>query len=383
MIQEQTLLEQIKNILQTQELSEKMQRELAILLFLRSILEERRNDRSNQKIKIVDLAILTLLENRGQDKKNQVFIKQIRKALRHESIQPNALLAMLFGHGGSYNRLISGLTWYFIAFVIFPSLITGSIFLGANFLRPTKVEKDDLIRVVNNQQGQLEKANEINNNLLGALKQVDLLIPKNSQSLKPSNQTQELTKLPSINKRIEEIEKILQEAEKKNTELIEIQVKEIEQSKLDFKIETESRDKLEIENLKTANSWFLEQDLFFISLAISMGALGSITSIIVRSKEFIQKSEDEEKDLFFVGFLRPFVGMSFAILVVALIESGIFLSISGIPDNSPAIEQRERTSRTVYYYMAIAFIAGFSERLVQDLISNTENKSKNASSDKA
>ena len=110
-----------------------------------------------------------------------------------------------------------------------------------------------------------------------------------------------------------------------------------------------------------------------------MGALGSITSLVVRSKKYIEQSEEEEKDLFFVGFLHPFVGMSFAIFTVALIESGIFLSVSGIPDNSTAIQNRERTSRTVYYYMAIAFIAGFSERLVQDLISKTDKNTQNKS----
>ena len=56
--------------------------------------------------------------------------------------------------------------------------------------------------------------------------------------------------------------------------------------------------------------------------------------------------------------------MSFAIFAVALIESGIFSGIFIIA---------ERESRNVYLYMSIAFIAGFSERLVEDVVVKTEN----------
>ena len=95
-----------------------------------------------------------------------------------------------------------------------------------------------------------------------------------------------------------------------------------------------------------------------------MGALGSAVSIIVRYNKFIEQSKEGESDLFFTGFFRPIVGMSFAIFAVALIESGVF---SGI------ITITKQKSRTVYLYMSIAFIAGFSERLVEDLVIKTEN----------
>ena len=99
--------------------------------------------------------------------------------------------------------------------------------------------------------------------------------------------------------------------------------------------------------------------------AVAMGALGSTISVIVRANTFIQQAQENDNDLFLTGFFRPFVGMSFAIFCVALVEAGIF---SGIFD----LKTREDTDRT-YFYVAIAFVAGFSERLVRDVVIKTED----------
>ncbi len=56
--------------------------------------------------------------------------------------------------------------------------------------------------------------------------------------------------------------------------------------------------------------------------------------------------------------------MSFAIFTVVLIKYGIF---SGVFRTS------KTENRTVYLYMAIAFVAGFSERLVEDVVLRTED----------
>ncbi|MGB3639256.1 MAG: hypothetical protein WBA39_17020 [Rivularia sp. (in: cyanobacteria)] len=56
--------------------------------------------------------------------------------------------------------------------------------------------------------------------------------------------------------------------------------------------------------------------------------------------------------------------MSFAIFAVAVIESGIFSGVFKITQDQ---------DRTVYLYMTIAFLAGFSERLVEDVVLKTEN----------
>ena len=56
--------------------------------------------------------------------------------------------------------------------------------------------------------------------------------------------------------------------------------------------------------------------------------------------------------------------MFFAFFAVAVIDSGVFSGIFRIA---------ERENRNVYLYMAIAFVAGFSERLVEDVVLKTEN----------
>ncbi|MDJ0692756.1 MAG: hypothetical protein QNJ49_00655 [Mastigocoleus sp. MO_167.B18] len=117
-------------------------------------------------------------------------------------------------------------------------------------------------------------------------------------------------------------------------------------------------------SLTRFTNWFFKSPVFFISFAVSMGALGSPVSVIVRANKFIDQSKEKHTDLFLTGFFRPIVGMSFAIFTVALIESGIF---SGI------FRASKTENRAVYLYMAIAFVTGFSERLVEDVVLRTED----------
>ncbi len=56
--------------------------------------------------------------------------------------------------------------------------------------------------------------------------------------------------------------------------------------------------------------------------------------------------------------------MSFAIFCVALVEAGIFSGIFNV--------RRENTD-PIYFYVVIAFVAGFSERLVRDVVIKTED----------
>lgn len=102
-----------------------------------------------------------------------------------------------------------------------------------------------------------------------------------------------------------------------------------------------------------------------IGLVVAFGALGSVVSIIVRSQEIIQRAEAEHKDLRIVGFTRPFVGMAFAIFVFAIVESGVlgnFIQLKGAD-----------SVQNTHLYIAIAFLAGFSESLVLGVVARTEN----------
>ncbi|ESA34724.1 hypothetical protein N836_15000 [Leptolyngbya sp. Heron Island J] len=102
-----------------------------------------------------------------------------------------------------------------------------------------------------------------------------------------------------------------------------------------------------------------------IGLVVAFGALGSVVSIIVRSQEIIERAETEKKDLKIVGLSRPFVGMAFAIFVFAIIESGVlgnFIQLKGAD-----------SVQNTHLYIAIAFLAGFSESLVLGVVARTES----------
>lgn len=414
----QNLLAQVKIYLQQQELTVEMQRELARLLSLMSTLDEA----NPQQIDILDLAISTLLENKEntiqkdvnsnvpnqlshKTSRNIVFIQEARRQIANQSKEyPHPFNAIIKGKGGAYNRLLSGLSWFFIIFVICPLLGVGLTFITINFLGGRKEVADkNLENKVKLQETQIEETREINNALRARLNKIDdeleLLVEQNPNQTQ-NNSLNQPAALPTNGnnnsvstvsnpqpqqnmvevkiKKVKDIkdniraelatasqkEKRLEASIADNSEKQDTTAKDDIQS--DVNPQTKGQRELEdsLNQLSEFTNWFLKQDLFFISLAVSMGALGSAISVIVRSHKFIEQNKEGKSDLFFTGFFRPLVGMSFAIFAVALIESGIFSGIFIIA---------ERESRNVYLYMSIAFIAGFSERLVEDVVVKTEN----------
>jgi hypothetical protein len=91
--------------------------------------------------------------------------------------------------------------------------------------------------------------------------------------------------------------------------------------------------------------------LLLVSLA---GALGSIVSVLIRIQNHSFKPKVWEPIPFmFTGLFKPIVGMAFAIFVFAIFNSGIVpVDVMG-PDNGP---------KENLFFLAVAFIAGFSER---------------------
>jgi hypothetical protein len=410
----QSLLAQIKVSLQQQQLSIEMQRELARLLSLISTLDYR----NPEQIYILDLAISILLENKedviqndtnsnfpkkvsDKSSRNLVFIQEARRQIAIQSREyPNPLSTIIKGTGGAYNRLLSGLSWFFIIFVVCPLLGVGLTFVGLNFLGARKEVAENnritqLKEEVTIKEGQLKTTNDITNALQVRLSKVNSEFDTvNSQldsitkqlSGEVNNSDEYLTINAQVIPQIQEIrnkftniqtnidnelksvnnqqrQSILDEMESKkdNPESVQAAL-----DRSNSQLETQSENNLDKDDnqLISFTDWFVKQDLFFISLAVSMGALGSAISVIVRANKFIKQGKEGESDLFFTGFFRPIVGMSFAIFAVALIESGIFSGIFRIA---------ERENRNVYLYMAIAFVAGFSERLVEDVVLKTEN----------
>ena len=89
-----------------------------------------------------------------------------------------------------------------------------------------------------------------------------------------------------------------------------------------------------------------------------VGAAGSVVSIMVRVDEFNRWPPDPSI-LFFTGLFKPIIGFFFAIFVVLVLNSGIVQI--GIAEE-----------RQVYFFLAISFIAGFSERFARDIATQTE-----------
>lgn len=104
-------------------------------------------------------------------------------------------------------------------------------------------------------------------------------------------------------------------------------------------------------------------DVPLILAVVSAGALGSFVSVIVRANDFIEGQQRTRLDLFLVGFFRPVVGMAFAVFLMAALESGMVSGILATDASKPA--------QKIYFYIAISFVAGFSERLVKDLMGKT------------
>ena len=99
-------------------------------------------------------------------------------------------------------------------------------------------------------------------------------------------------------------------------------------------------------------------DMELLILVSLMGALGSITSIMVRIKDFTSEVGNSSI-LFFTGFFKPIIGTSFAVFIFSLLQSEI------IPLD---------INKNSFFYLAIAFISGFSERFAQDIVMVTEKQ---------
>ncbi|TVQ19491.1 MAG: hypothetical protein EA367_11450 [Leptolyngbya sp. DLM2.Bin15] len=100
--------------------------------------------------------------------------------------------------------------------------------------------------------------------------------------------------------------------------------------------------------------------LSLLLIVVMGGALGSSISVIVRAQNMVYGQRPEPLVLFFTGLLKPIIGIAFAIFIFAALESGLV-----------SVGNREQTNRT-YLYLAISFVAGFSERFVQDILMKTE-----------
>jgi hypothetical protein len=108
----------------------------------------------------------------------------------------------------------------------------------------------------------------------------------------------------------------------------------------------------EVQIFEIAAAWII----YMIVLA---GALGSVTSIMVRIQDFNKMIDSDPMILLLTGLFKPVIGVFFALFIFSVNTAGII----AIPVGNGNYNA---------FLFALAFIAGFSERFVKDVTSRLE-----------
>lgn len=102
---------------------------------------------------------------------------------------------------------------------------------------------------------------------------------------------------------------------------------------------------------------------------IAAGGMGAAVSVLLRMAKgsFSQDYEVGRKTTRRLAMARPFVGAAFAIMIYLLLKSGL-VDIRGLHTDD----------QTIYFYAAVAFLAGFSERWARIIIGGVTGDDKDA-----
>ena len=104
---------------------------------------------------------------------------------------------------------------------------------------------------------------------------------------------------------------------------------------------------------------FQGETVYQLALVAIAGALGAVVSVATRLRDLTRLEAVDAQMLLYTGFFKPLIGISFALFVYVALNSGI-LSVT-------IAEGKEN-----FFFAAVAFVAGFSERLAKDVISRVE-----------
>ena len=229
-------------------------------------------------------------------------------------------------------------------------------------------------------QNELQENNNQSENLISELKNIDRELKElDAQKIKQKSKLDALLQKPeaqNIEEQKKEVEKSL---ERYNNQLTILRV--------DL-----------LQNTQETNT------ITQLILVIAAGILGSIVSILIRIEEFQNKSYYDPMIPFFIGAFKPIIGASFAIFIFSLISSEVQV-ISPIYDNIPnqisdssptstskdkqeekddkqepinqakyeeILQKTKIEEKRLYFIFALAFVAGFSERIAKDTIAKVE-----------
>lgn len=121
-----------------------------------------------------------------------------------------------------------------------------------------------------------------------------------------------------------------------------------------------------IQKIPAITQYDVDRTIALLVLVAMAGSLGSVVSILTRIKEYENEKYTDTLLPVLIGAFKPLIGGVFGIFLFTLLCSG-FLPLQIKNDDSRPINEW-------YALFAIAFVAGFSERLVKDIISQTEKK---------
>jgi hypothetical protein len=98
----------------------------------------------------------------------------------------------------------------------------------------------------------------------------------------------------------------------------------------------------------------------YLAVCITMGALGAIVSVMTRMASpgsFNTDFEVGRKPVRRLGFLRPFIGATFALVLYLAVRSNL-------------LELGNVAKPGIYFFATVSFLAGFSERRAKVLLGN-------------
>lgn len=105
-------------------------------------------------------------------------------------------------------------------------------------------------------------------------------------------------------------------------------------------------------------------DWRYLLVVLAGGAFGGSTFIILKAQNANIYVDEDRFSLFFTGLLKPLSGIALALFLMAALQSEA-LPVSLKSDSDGA--------KKSYLFFALSFVAGFSQLLVQDAISKTQN----------
>ena len=102
-----------------------------------------------------------------------------------------------------------------------------------------------------------------------------------------------------------------------------------------------------------------------------VGALGSIVSIMIRVRVFRYAQSRDPWPFFFFGLFKPIVGAVFALFIFAAMNAALI----------PGFTVPQEPAQPEWFFVAIAFLAGFSERFAGDVVGGMEKKLERSTQD--